>query len=162
MKLYKIKANWCYGDDKEVERQKQLDALASVGLSGKEIDSSVIGTADQVLGLIKAGYPAKYEVEKSIELVYENQLDSEQTVANCLEKTLGMVEQLFNEKCSSEQPGNLLMQVDETLLLEDACTDALQERLSQGFRILAVCPQPQRRPDYVLGRKIVPTRTLRS
>ena len=43
--------------------------------------------------------------------------------------------------------------VDETLLMEDACTNALQENLDNGWRIIAVCPQPQRRPDYILGRK---------
>ena len=39
------------------------------------------------------------------------------------------------------------------LLLSDACTDELQGALRDGWRIIAVCPQPsQRRPDYVLGR----------
>lgn len=46
-----------------------------------------------------------------------------------------------------------LLAIDQTLLLEDCCTDVLQEHLNKGWRILAVCPAPQRRPDYILGRR---------
>jgi len=50
-------------------------------------------------------------------------------------------------------PNMLLFAVDEVQLLEDACTDDLQRLLSEGWRILAVCPPAaQRRPDYILGR----------
>lgn len=47
-----------------------------------------------------------------------------------------------------------LLTVDETLLEEDCCTDNLQRRLNEGWRILCVCPpQNARRPDYILGRQ---------
>ena len=59
---------------------------------------------------------------------------------------------IFNEHCEVHLPGNLLATYNETLLLEDACTDALQDALNSGWRIVAVCPQSQRRPDYILGR----------
>lgn len=43
--------------------------------------------------------------------------------------------------------------VDKVMVLEDACTDKLQEHLEEGWRIIAVCPQrDQRRPDYILGK----------
>lgn len=46
-----------------------------------------------------------------------------------------------------------LMLIDEVDWLEDACTQELQSRLDEGWRILAVCPpNAQRRPDYILGR----------
>jgi len=46
-----------------------------------------------------------------------------------------------------------LLAMDEVTLLEDACTDALQSMLGEGWRIIAVCPpDAQRRPDYILGR----------
>lgn len=46
-----------------------------------------------------------------------------------------------------------LNNVNEMRLLEDCCTDALQDVINEGYRIIAVCPQPdQRRPDYILGR----------
>lgn len=50
-------------------------------------------------------------------------------------------------------PNLALFAVNEVQLLEDACTDELQRRLEEGWRILAVCPPAaQRRPDYILGR----------
>ena len=46
-----------------------------------------------------------------------------------------------------------LNNVNEMRLLEDCCTDALQDVLNDGWRMIAICPQPdQRRPDYILGR----------
>lgn len=162
MKLYKIKADHLYGDDKETRREQQLIALKSVGLSDKEIDGEVIGTAEQVLQLILQGYCSQYSVKDYVKIAYESVEDSENKIASCLLKTNSLVEHLFNEKCNQEQPNNLLMSVEETLLLEDACTDLLQENLSSGWRIIAVCPQPQRRPDYVLGRKQLPKTARRS
>lgn len=51
-------------------------------------------------------------------------------------------------------PNLLLFAVDEVMVLEDVCTDKLQDSLDKGWRILAVCPPAaQRRPDYVLGRQ---------
>ena len=50
-----------------------------------------------------------------------------------------------------------LLQIDEVDWMEDACTQELQARLNDGWRILAVCPpNAQRRPDYILGRKAKP------
>ena len=47
-----------------------------------------------------------------------------------------------------------LLMIDEVDWLEDACTQELQSRLDEGWRILAVCPpNAQRRPDYILGRR---------
>lgn len=46
-----------------------------------------------------------------------------------------------------------IMAINEVDWLEDACTQDLQARLDEGWRILAVCPpNAQRRPDYILGR----------
>jgi hypothetical protein len=59
----------------------------------------------------------------------------------------------LNQKCDVHIGGGLLLTVNETMLLEDSCTDRLQSELNSGWRILAVCVQPDgRRPDYVLGR----------
>jgi hypothetical protein len=50
-------------------------------------------------------------------------------------------------------PGQALATYNDTLLLEDSCTDRLQEALNTGWRIIACCPQPNsRRPDYIMGR----------
>lgn len=61
-------------------------------------------------------------------------------------------ENIFNQHCDVHIPGNMLATYNETLLLEDSCTDELQRALNSGWRIVAVCPQSQRRPDYILGR----------
>lgn len=42
---------------------------------------------------------------------------------------------------------------DQVDVLEDACTQELQTKLNNEWRILAIIPQPgQRRPDYIIGR----------
>lgn len=49
-----------------------------------------------------------------------------------------------------------LLLIDEVTWLDDACTEMLQRKLDDGWRILAVCPpNAQRRPDYILGRRRV-------
>ena len=59
----------------------------------------------------------------------------------------------FNERVQVVVPGLGLMLIDEVEIKEDFCTHELQRQLEAGWRILAICPQPnQRRPDYVLGR----------
>jgi hypothetical protein len=61
--------------------------------------------------------------------------------------------QQFNERCHVHVGGGLITTYNELLLKEDVCTDVLQEELNKGWRIIAVCVQPdQRRPDYILGR----------
>lgn len=59
----------------------------------------------------------------------------------------------FNQKVNVTVPGLGLLMLDEVTVLTDCCSDNLNDQLKQGWRIVAVCPQPdQRRPDYVLGR----------
>lgn len=59
----------------------------------------------------------------------------------------------FNSKASVHVGGGLITTYNDLLLKEDTCTDDLQNELNNGWRIIAVCNQPdQRRPDYVLGR----------
>ena len=61
--------------------------------------------------------------------------------------------QMFNEKVGVPNYDSTMLQINQLMLLEDCCTDYLQEALSLGWRIISVSPQPdQRRPDYVLGK----------
>ena len=61
--------------------------------------------------------------------------------------------QQLNQKVNVHVGGGLIVTYNELLLKENCCTDELQECLTEGWRIIAVCVQPdQRRPDYVLGR----------
>ena len=49
-----------------------------------------------------------------------------------------------------------LLLITEVDYLDNACTDTVQGRLDEGWRILAVCPpNAQRRPDYIIGRRKV-------
>ena len=58
----------------------------------------------------------------------------------------------FNTKVQVAVAGLGLLQIDEVQLETDCCTDTLNNLLADGWRILAVCVQPdQRRPDYILG-----------
>ena len=62
-------------------------------------------------------------------------------------------DQYYNSKCEVHMPGMAMAMYNEMLLLEDCCTDVLQSKLNSGWRIIAACPQPdRRRPDYIMGR----------
>lgn len=50
-------------------------------------------------------------------------------------------------------PDMFLMTVNQVDYQEDCCTDVLQEKLDDGWRIIAVCPPiGDRRPTHILGR----------
>ena len=156
MKLYSVKPEWLYGDDKDAKREVQLELLKRLGIQESEAIGMAICNAEQAIELLGEGYCGSYVSPKEhIKLLYD--VKSEVDIASMIEASVSSsmeaIGKLFNEKTSSEQPGPNLLNVNETLLMEDACTNALQENLDNGWRIIAVCPQPQRRPDYVLGRK---------
>jgi len=59
---------------------------------------------------------------------------------------------MVNTKVNVMVPGLGLLNLNRVVVKTDCCTEELNKCLSQGWRIVAVCPQPdQRRPDYVLG-----------
>lgn len=65
---------------------------------------------------------------------------------------------VINQKVNVAVPGLGLMMINTVRVVENSCTENLQGYLEQGWRILAICPQPdQRRPDYVLGLVKQPT-----
>lgn len=79
------------------------------------------------------------------------------TIANASTASLAAFGQrtttVVNERCNVAVAGLGLLTVNEVEVHTDFCTEALQDKLNEGWRILAVCVQPdQRRPDYVLGR----------
>lgn len=70
----------------------------------------------------------------------------------CIEQLTRASALCFNEKVGVPQPGLGLNQYNSLMMCEDICTDRLQQYLDDGWRIIAVCPQPDsRRPDYILG-----------
>lgn len=56
-----------------------------------------------------------------------------------------------NETVNVVVPDLGVLAIRHVRLLENGCTDELQRLLDNGWRLLAVCPQPTRRPDYILG-----------
>ena len=117
---------------------------------------SYVGHLESVLELV-----SKIEIEEV--------LRTKNRGLNCLDEMLHRItnnlreietridryqEQLFNKKVNVHVPGNALLEMERVHYETDCCTDRLAELLEQGWRIIAVCPQPdQRRPDYVLGMK---------
>lgn len=60
---------------------------------------------------------------------------------------------VVNNRVNVAVPGLGLLAIAEAHVEYDLCTDRLNVLLQEGWRILAICPQPdQRRPDYILGK----------
>lgn len=59
----------------------------------------------------------------------------------------------FNEKVNVHVGGFALMSINQMGFGEDMCTEEVQGILNKGWKILAVCVQPDgRRPDYIFGK----------
>ena len=156
--LYRLQAEYLYGDDREEKRAKQLQVVASLGLQESAPGGSVFCTTEQLLQLFKNGYCGDYMRQSDFEEVatVDAGPDVEGLFSILADKIASMPAASMNEKCGQHQPNNALLAVAETKLLQDSCTDVLQEELAAGWRILAIQPQPdQRRPDYILGRSLM-------
>jgi len=60
----------------------------------------------------------------------------------------------WNDYVGAPVPGFNLGLINDLNLMQDCCTDELQGMLDSGWRLIAVCPQESRRPDYILGRHV--------
>ena len=68
---------------------------------------------------------------------------------------------LFNNKLEIHQPNMPLFTYNNFIHLNDCCTEVLQEHINEGYRVVAICPQPdQRRPAYILGKEEVKKKIL--
>lgn len=116
-----------------VDLDKLPQLSSALGPNGRIV---IAGTSDEVQPL--------YEIHKQV-----------LGLASKLDEALAKPENYVNNKVDVHVPGNSLVSIDEAKVLYDLCTDELNDWLSEGWRILAICPQPnQRRPDYVLGRRV--------
>lgn len=160
MDFYKVRSDFAYGENRNQVLKKQADLLTEMGLELFD-DRHVICNAEQAMRLIMQGFCGEYfsiDTLEAVKIPVPDLLSAEVVclVEKSLDKLTNKVTDLFNQKTGVEQPSIALTDVTETMLLQDACTDALQENIREGWRILAICPQPQRRPDYVLGRIYLP------
>ena len=163
-RLYLVEAEYVWGDSDEnkEKREKQFHMLAEMGLEDTRAKGigGIICDAEQALELLERGFcggyvsPDKFKPFHSVAAGPSIEEFLEQVATKFAEQAAKPLQPNLNERCGTqEQPGAGLFAVTETLLMENACTDALQSRLSDGWRIIAVQPQPdQRRPDYILGR----------
>lgn len=176
IKLYKVKlvgdcCVWNYGSDEEksaknvvecAERKAELDAAGwptcDIDESNRDYlyftreDTQVV-SRDRYLALLEAGI--KLELEQVIDINVDP-AEVFQRVSEAYSKGIEMPSSggnTYNSRCEVHMPGNMLATYNQVQLLKDSCTDALQSALSAGWRIIAVCPQPDsRRPDYIMGR----------
>lgn len=116
------------------------------------VDSEVV-SRDRYLLLLEAGIQLKLVQTISVNV---DPAEVFQQASEAYSKGLEMPSSggnTYNNKCEVHMPGNMLATYNQVCLLEDSCTDVLQDNLNRGWRIIAVCPQPDsRRPDYILGR----------
>ena len=76
-----------------------------------------------------------------------------ETQADRLKKLEREPRSVVNELCNVSVGGSAI-DITQVQVLTDLCTEELQRQLNDGWRIVAVCVQPdQRRPDYVLGKR---------
>lgn len=152
MRVFQVRAEYFYGDDKDAKRSKQLEALQKAGAT-EDSERKVYCDADVALALLMSGYcgTSYINMEAITEVKFaQRKVDVEDIRRSAQPEGYSEV---FNHRCRTEQPTPWLHQVVRTMLLEDACTDVLQRHISQGWRIISVQPQPdKRRPDYILGR----------
>jgi len=86
-----------------------------------------------------------------------NMINQMVEVQKKLEKALSQFDEKieFNQKCDVHISNLGLLSINQLGFATDKCTEELQVLVNEGWRILAICPQPdQRRPDYVLGRSM--------
>jgi len=90
-------------------------------------------------------------VEQNYTHVIQEIINVQEKLENALRKFDKQIE--FNEKVNVHVGGFALMSINQVGFGEDMCTEKVQDVLNKGWRVLAVCVQPDgRRPDYIFGK----------
>lgn len=171
----KIKPKGLYNHYKDELIQKQEEEKTNFYLEGKQIEYYYVCTKlpnnhglvwvekeNHLVDLIKFSLSCKYKfyIQKTIR-AEEPTVQNIQLILSEIENKTAKIEKIvdllqsstFNQKVNVHVGGGLITTYNELSLKEDICTDILQTELNNGWRIIAVCVQPnQRRPDYILGR----------
>lgn len=165
MRIFKITMDYLYASNEEDKAKLWAERHAIVTSLGIEVpvgfDKSsyssfdMVVTGEQLINLSLKGVVYKVVQEVNLGSEPSQALVNIQKVANKLEVLLASssIENLFNNKVEVHMPGAALSTYNHIMLMEDACSNGLQDELNSGWRIIACCPQnDQRRPDYILGR----------
>jgi len=135
-----------------IKKQEAYDKLQAEGKVAIKTDWNTI--AVDVVELLRACPTVRFSVQRRVsKLGSDNGLNSE-VITRLFDLTdkYTKAQELFNEKCNVHISGNELMRIRRVEVFNDFCTESLQDKLDEGWQIVAVCVQPnQRRPDYVLG-----------
>lgn len=164
MKIYKVVMGvaW-YGENKDQQQADVRAFFAALPSSSKQEPATQEWFVDEAdIGAVLVHYASAPHGDprpKSVEVIMDT-LDPAKAVSAMLERVELAALRLenyeerpgFNERANSPISGPHLHSLNRLLLLENCCTDELQSALDAGWRIIAVCPQEARRPDYVLGR----------
>lgn len=106
--------------------------------------------------LLDKDIPIKFHIKNRIKEIPERAIEADLIDSlTQIEKRLSVFDALseYNFKVGVHISDLGLLNVRYVTYIVDSCTDDLQGYLDEGWRILAVCPQPDsRRPDYILGR----------
>ena len=90
-------------------------------------------------------------IEKDYSSIIQQIIAIQDKFENALKSFDQQVE--FNQKCDVHISNLGLLHINQVGYAVDYCTEALQDLLNKGWRIIACCVQPDgRRPDYVLGK----------
>lgn len=108
-----------------------------------EYTGDVMAVMDALPGVAIELIPGAIPVPVWLELMAE---------LKALGVAVGTGQTRLNDRVNVVVPDLGLLQMRRVAVRTDYCTESLQLDLDRGWRILAICPQPdQRRPDYVLG-----------
>ncbi|WP_214771394.1 hypothetical protein [Exiguobacterium sp. s133] len=159
-------------ENKQGYSEKPWKETFNPDLSEKESDYTLVQKSDFIklydsgdyladVSLLMKEFP---NVQFSMKGIPKSVSNSELDVMNMMQEMAEKIEEAtsrfdkqveFNQRCEVHVPNLGLLNVNNLAYATDYCTESLQERLQEGYRILAVCPQPdQRRPDYILGRTV--------
>jgi len=162
MRVLTVQLGYIYASEGEEKISKRKQKLRDLGIKVQDATdvnmTNITMTGDQYITWVLSGEEGKVVSEAFItEDHYIRTLERMEHLAAKMEtfaSSFGATGNAhFNERVEVYTPGMGLMLFNSVMLAEDACTDALQTHLDQGWKIIAACPQPnQRRPDFILGR----------
>jgi hypothetical protein len=146
-----------FGHQKVWTKEEQ-EALAEVSLTEPKFYSDSMPQylgqlqygCEIIMSLSKAAQFGEYKVLRYVGKAISQEMDGFQ---DQLVKMSGKAEPTLNQRLQVVVPSLGVLALNQVRVCVDMCTNALQAELDDGWRIVAVCPQPdQRRPDYILGR----------
>lgn len=141
-----IEMSWNFDTKVKEMSQQDRDKLRANVFAFKELKDPVVDEKYYSSGV----YGKVLVTEDEFSFIKEMQLDCE--VKNFKHTYASELPSQNGAKYHFHLPNISLIQFDAVQVLEDVCTEKLQEALDEGWRIIAVCPpNGVRRPDYVLG-----------